>query len=117
MNTSYPLSGIERQNQIVDRLLRNERVNVTDICKTFSVSEAIARRDLDTLAEQGWLQRVHGGAIPVPRAIPEAPILDRHQEPARTQGVDRSHQLPAGHQLAYRPAEYLHGSIRRNVTR
>jgi DeoR family transcriptional regulator, aga operon transcriptional repressor len=82
MNTTYPLSGTERQNQIVDLLLRKERVTVTDICKTFSISEATARRDLDTLAEQGLLQRVHGGAIPVRRATPESPILDRHQEQA-----------------------------------
>jgi DeoR family transcriptional regulator, aga operon transcriptional repressor len=82
MNTTYPLSGTERQNQIVDLLLRKERLTVTDICKTFSISEATARRDLDTLAEQGLLQRVHGGAIPVRRATPEAPILERRQEQA-----------------------------------
>jgi DeoR family transcriptional regulator of aga operon len=82
MNTAYSLSGTERQNQIVDLLMRNERLTVNDICKIFSVSEATARRDLDMLAEKRLLQRVHGGAIPVHRATPEAPILDRHQEQA-----------------------------------
>jgi DeoR family transcriptional regulator of aga operon len=82
MNTTYPLSGTERQNQIVELLLRKERLTVADICKTFSISEATARRDLDALDEQGLLQRVHGGAIPVRRATPEAPILERRQEQA-----------------------------------
>jgi DeoR family transcriptional regulator of aga operon len=82
MNTTYPLSGTERQNQIVELLSRKERLTVIDICKTFSISEATARRDLDVLAEQGLLQRVHGGAIPIRRATPEAPILERRQEQA-----------------------------------
>jgi DeoR family transcriptional regulator, aga operon transcriptional repressor len=82
MNTTYQLSGAERQNQIVELLSHNERLTVTGICKTFSISEATARRDLDALAEQGLLQRVHGGAIPVRRATPEAPILERGQEQA-----------------------------------
>lgn len=80
MNTI--LSGLERQNQIVQFLVRNQRISVTEICETFEVSEATARRDLEVLAVQGKLQRVHGGAIPVSRATPELPLLERCLEQA-----------------------------------
>jgi DeoR/GlpR family transcriptional regulator of sugar metabolism len=80
MNTI--LSGLERQNQIMQLLARNQRISVTEICETFEVSEATARRDLEALAVQGKLQRVHGGAIPVGRAAPELPLLERCLEQA-----------------------------------
>lgn len=76
------LSSIERQRQLLKRLEREQRLTVAQICEEFGVSEATARRDLETLAEQGLLQRVHGGAIPVRRAEPEQPMLQRSQEQA-----------------------------------
>ncbi|MCJ7585672.1 MAG: DeoR/GlpR family DNA-binding transcription regulator [Anaerolineales bacterium] len=80
MNTIF--SGLERQNQIMQLLACNQRIRVTEICETFEVSEATARRDLEALAVQGKLQRVHGGAIPVGRAAPELPLLERCLEQA-----------------------------------
>ncbi len=80
MNT--PLSSLERQNQILDHLNRSRRISIGDICGNYSVSEATARRDLETLAGEGKLQRVHGGAIALTQAPPEQPILQRQQEQA-----------------------------------
>jgi DeoR/GlpR family transcriptional regulator of sugar metabolism len=77
-----PLSSTERQQQLIYLLERQQRISVVQICEEFSVSEATARRDLDVLEEQGLIQRVHGGAIPVRRAEPELPILQRGQEQA-----------------------------------
>jgi DeoR/GlpR family transcriptional regulator of sugar metabolism len=74
MNT---LSSLERQNQILQILLRSQRVSITDICESFSVSEATARRDLETLASDGKIQRVHGGAIALAPTPPEGPIIQR----------------------------------------
>ncbi len=82
MNISQPISGVERQNQIVQLLVRNRRISVVEICESFEVSEATARRDLETLASQGKLQRVHGGAIPVAHAPPESPMLMRREQQA-----------------------------------
>jgi DeoR/GlpR family transcriptional regulator of sugar metabolism len=76
------LSNIERQQQLLALLTDRQRITVPEICEHFSVSEATARRDLEQLAEQGLLQRVHGGAIAVHRAAPELPILVRSQEQA-----------------------------------
>lgn len=82
MNSNSILSGVERQNQIVQLIARNQRITVAKICETFDVSEATARRDLETLAAQGKAQRVHGGAIVLQVAPPELPILQRQGEQA-----------------------------------
>ncbi len=74
------LSGLERQQQILRLLGRQQRLSVLDICEQFSISEATARRDLEALESEGKLQRVHGGAIPIDQAPPELPILEREGE-------------------------------------
>jgi DeoR family transcriptional regulator, aga operon transcriptional repressor len=78
MNNS--LSSFERQNQILDFLHRNPRISITEICDNFSVSQATARRDLEYLAREAKIQRVHGGAIATLQAPPEQPILQRQGE-------------------------------------
>jgi DeoR family transcriptional regulator, aga operon transcriptional repressor len=79
METNF-ISGTDRQQQILQLLERQQRISVTEICATFDVSEATARRDLESLAGQGRLQRVHGGAIVLTQAPPESPILQRQNE-------------------------------------
>ena len=75
-----PISGLERQNQILQFILRSQRISITEVRDTFSVSEATARRDLETLASEGKIQRVHGGAIALTQTPPEQPILQRQDE-------------------------------------
>ena len=70
----------ERQKQILFLLTRQGRLSITEIVEQFSISEATARRDLDTLASKGKAQRVHGGVIAVEQAPPELPILERESE-------------------------------------
>ncbi len=82
MTVSASLSGVERQNQITLLIARNQRITVAEICSTFAVSEATARRDLEALAARGRVQRVHGGAIPLQEAPPEMPMLQRQDEQA-----------------------------------
>jgi len=74
------LPTLERQKQILSLLARQRRLSVTDIVKQFSISEATARRDLESLTSQGKAQRVHGGVIAVEQAPPELPILERESE-------------------------------------
>jgi DeoR family transcriptional regulator, aga operon transcriptional repressor len=76
------LSNVERQQQILRLLGQEQRISVNEICERLSISEATARRDLEALAEQGKLQRVHGGAILLEQAPPELPILERETEQA-----------------------------------
>jgi DeoR family transcriptional regulator, aga operon transcriptional repressor len=72
----------ERQKQILSRLERQGRLSVAEIVEQFAISEATARRDLESLASRGKVQRVHGGVISVEQAPPEMPILDRQVEQA-----------------------------------
>lgn len=77
---TYLVSGIDRQLQILLLVERQQRISVADICTTFAVSEATARRDLDALASEGKVQRVHGGAIALSQTHTELPILQRQRE-------------------------------------
>lgn len=70
----------ERQKQILSLLGKQGRLSVAEIVEQFSISEATARRDLETLASQGKAQRVHGGVIAAEQAPPELPILEREGE-------------------------------------
>ena len=53
----------ERQGRIVAELATKGRVEVGELVELLQVSEATIRRDLKTLAEQGYLQKTHGGAV------------------------------------------------------
>jgi DeoR family transcriptional regulator of aga operon len=81
METSF-VSGTDRQIQILQLLERQQRLSVAEICAAFEVSQATARRDLESLGSQGKLQRVHGGAIALVQTPPEQPMLQRQNEQA-----------------------------------
>jgi DeoR/GlpR family transcriptional regulator of sugar metabolism len=78
--TSSTLSNVERQNLLLRYIEQMQRVTVTQLCERFSISPATARRDLDSLAESGKVQRVHGGVLAVRKAPPELPALQRAAE-------------------------------------
>jgi DeoR/GlpR family transcriptional regulator of sugar metabolism len=77
MELTRQISGIERQNQILQWVKQKRRITIGEVCDTYSVSEATARRDLESLAATGKIQRVHGGAIAIEKAPPEQPMLQR----------------------------------------
>lgn len=77
MVTPIIISGVERQNKILAWINQRYRITIGEVCAQYSVSEATARRDLEALASQGKVQRVHGGAIAVEKAPPEMPMLQR----------------------------------------
>lgn len=53
----------KRQRKIIDTLSSNEKANVKDLADRFAVSAVTIRQDLNYLEEEGFLKRVHGGAI------------------------------------------------------
>ncbi len=77
MQEPRSLSGLDRQEIMVDFVNRKQRATIAELCEAFGISEATARRDLETLDEQGLIRRVHGGAIPARQTPPEMPILQR----------------------------------------
>jgi DeoR/GlpR family transcriptional regulator of sugar metabolism len=74
----------ERRHEILARLDRDGRVVVGELVTGLSVSEDTIRRDLQELAAQGLLHRVHGGALASP---PEALPFERRLEVDREEKV------------------------------
>ena len=53
----------ERHATIVEIVNKNKSITITELCEMLDSSLSTIRRDLNTLAEQGKLIKVHGGAI------------------------------------------------------
>jgi DeoR family transcriptional regulator of aga operon len=60
--TSHPRNTKERRIHIIERVQQLRQVSVTELSRTFGISEVSIRRDLDYLHEAGLLKRTHGGA-------------------------------------------------------
>src|SRR5271155_428047 len=58
-----------RKQQILSILKQQGQVIAKDVSQTMGVSEDTIRRDLREMAQEGLLQRVHGGALPASPAI------------------------------------------------
>ncbi len=54
-----------REREILNLLADRDQVSVSELAEHLGVSEATVRRDLQTMEEQGLLQRIHGGATRV----------------------------------------------------
>lgn len=71
----------ERHSYMLDVLNKNGTLRVTGVAQALNVSEMTIRRDIDQLAEQGLLVKVHGGATVKPgsAAISEPPFRLKSQ--------------------------------------
>jgi DeoR/GlpR family transcriptional regulator of sugar metabolism len=58
-----------RRQQILSILKRQGQVIAKEVSQEMGVSEDTIRRDLREMAQQGLLQRVHGGALPASPAL------------------------------------------------
>jgi DeoR/GlpR family transcriptional regulator of sugar metabolism len=63
----------QRRALILDEVRRRGGVRVTELTRKLGVSDMTVRRDLDALARQGVLEKVHGGAVPVVEASTHEP--------------------------------------------
>jgi DeoR/GlpR family transcriptional regulator of sugar metabolism len=77
MQNHLTLSSLERQDQIVHFIQSRQRATVAELATYFAISPATVRRDLEALAEQGEIERFHGGARAGAKAPPELPVLQR----------------------------------------
>jgi len=82
-----------RHEQILGRLSREQRVQVSDMAEQLGVSTETVRRDLKTLESHGQLRRVHGGAVPV-LARQDRPLLERSRIAFREKATIASLVLP-----------------------
>ena len=58
-----PLIPAQRRDRIQDYLAVNKIARTADLCRLLDASEATVRRDLESLEQDGYLERTHGGAI------------------------------------------------------
>ena len=61
----------ERRSQILNLLHKQDIVKIPELAKTLGVSIITIRRDLDELVRAGQIQKVYGGAVLAPQAVPE----------------------------------------------
>ena len=63
-----------RRAQMLERIQRDGGVSVAELARAYAVSAITVHRDLEQLAREGLVERVHGGA----RALaPPAPARRR----------------------------------------
>lgn len=75
----------QRVRAILQQLSQHQTVSVTELCQTTGASEATIRRDLNSLANQGRLVKIHGGAT----TLEEEEFLVRETELAMKQRYAR----------------------------
>ncbi|MFH8405670.1 DeoR/GlpR family DNA-binding transcription regulator [Streptomyces sp. NPDC018019] len=65
MSDNQNLLAEQRRALILDEVRRRGGVRVNELTRRLNVSDMTVRRDLDALARQGMVEKVHGGAVPV----------------------------------------------------
>ncbi|MFF9405348.1 DeoR/GlpR family DNA-binding transcription regulator [Streptomyces anandii] len=73
MSENQNLLAEQRRALILDEVRRRGGVRVNELTRKLGVSDMTVRRDLDALARQGMLEKVHGGAVPVLEASTHEP--------------------------------------------
>ena len=75
--------NIERMQYIIQSIQDNQVVYIKDLAKQFYRSESTIRRDMAVLEREGYLKRVHGGAIRIMNG-------DTHNVPYHMREVDEA---------------------------
>jgi DeoR/GlpR family transcriptional regulator of sugar metabolism len=80
MEQQENLLSTDRRMRILEIVNQKRSVSVDDLAKLFPVSTITIRRDLDRLAEEKLLRRVHGGAMALSNIVvaPRASDLSAH---------------------------------------
>ncbi|MER5183811.1 DeoR/GlpR family DNA-binding transcription regulator [Streptomyces sp. NPDC002896] len=73
MSENQNLLAEQRRALILDEVRRRGGVRVNELTRKLGVSDMTVRRDLDTLARQGVIEKVHGGAVPIVEASTHEP--------------------------------------------
>ena len=84
---------LERQNQILELLMRRKAATVEELCAALYSSGATIRRDLALLEESGQIRRTHGGAVYLDNAGRDFPLMLRESENMEAKEVIASKAL------------------------
>lgn len=85
-------SAYERHQTILQLIQEYSSVRVTDLAAQLNVSESTIRNDLEALDEQGFLVRIHGGAI-AKTNVADAPIRSEYLSPKALNHADEKRWL------------------------
>ena len=55
--------AIERKNEILSILQKEQRVLVSELSQRYNVTEETIRRDLEKLEREGFVKKTYGGAV------------------------------------------------------
>jgi DeoR/GlpR family transcriptional regulator of sugar metabolism len=87
----------QRKQFLLDRLKADGRIVATSIAHELGTSEDTVRRDLRELAAEGFLLRVHGGALPAsPTNRPMTQRRDLHREAKARLGREGASLIQSG---------------------
>lgn len=75
--------AIERRNEILERLQIEKRVIVSELSRTYQVSEETIRRDLERLENDGLVTKSYGGAVLNEHSIFDLPFNVRKKKQVR----------------------------------
>jgi DNA-binding LacI/PurR family transcriptional regulator len=62
VRSTSPMFSLQRRERLMDELRSSGSIRVRELATTLDVSEPTIRRDINALARQGLVTRVHGGA-------------------------------------------------------
>jgi len=87
-SVEQPLPGERRRDRIADLVGRRGFVRTAELAREFRLSEVTIRTDLESLAADGLVSRVHGGALSVDR-----PVVERPFEEESAIGIDAKRDI------------------------
>ncbi|MDT9684058.1 DeoR/GlpR family DNA-binding transcription regulator [Streptomyces sp. TRM76323] len=92
MSDNQNLLAEQRRALILDEVRRRGGVRVNELTRRLNVSDMTVRRDLDALARQGMVEKVHGGAVPVAEVRTHEPGFEAKSalEPGAKEDIARA---------------------------
>ncbi|MEV1007040.1 DeoR/GlpR family DNA-binding transcription regulator [Streptomyces sp. NPDC049881] len=92
MSDNQNLLAGQRRALILEEVRRRGGIRVSELTRMLQVSDMTVRRDLDVLARQGALEKVHGGAVPVAEQRTHEPGFEAKSslEPSAKSAIARS---------------------------
>ena len=83
----------ERQESIMNLLMRDGKVRVKDLSEMFEVTEDCIRKDLGALEKQGKLKRTYGGAVVLRENIHTMEVSKKRNTDIEAKRILRRRQL------------------------
>ncbi|MBV9024222.1 MAG: DeoR/GlpR transcriptional regulator [Streptomycetaceae bacterium] len=92
MGDNQNLLAEQRRALILEEVRRRGGVRVNELTRKLNVSDMTVRRDLDVLAHQGMVEKVHGGAVLVAEASTHEPGFEAKAglEPGAKEAIARA---------------------------